>query len=221
MAELTSRQRLLRAINHDEIDHIPCCFMSFTTLRKRHNENMYELAKAERAMGLDSMLFIPIAPRPQRADHPDLRGLPVRFHPDVNTRQWRERGPGGADMLHLEYVTPGGTLTASVWLSEDWPHGDHLPFVDDYQIPRAEKHPVAGPEDLAALQYLLTPPDKEDISRFQQEAKEAHAFVETHGVLLAGGWGVGMDMANWLCGMQNLMLLAMQQRNFVDRKSVV
>jgi uroporphyrinogen-III decarboxylase len=206
---------MLNVFNHQEPDHIPCCFMSFTALRKRHNENFYELAKAELAMGLDSMLFIPIAPRPQRLDHPDLRGLPVRFHPDVQTREWREEVRGDFDILHKEYSTPGGKLTTSIRLSEDWTHGDHIPFVDDYQIPRALKPLITGPEELNALQYLLTPPRQEDIAQFQKEAEEAHAFVETHGVLLAGGWGVGMDMANWLCGMQDLMLLTLDQPAFV------
>jgi len=118
--------------------------------------------------------------------------------------------------LHKEYVTPGGTLRASVRLSEDWPHGDHLPFMDDYQIPRAEKPLITRPEDLDALSYLLTPPHEDDIAGFNQEAGEARAFVERHGVLLAGGWGVGMDMANWLCGMQHLMLLTMEQPAFVE-----
>jgi len=71
MAELTSRERMLRALNRQEADHVPCCFMSFTALRKRHHENLYELAKAERAMGLDSLLFIPVAPRPVRPEHPE------------------------------------------------------------------------------------------------------------------------------------------------------
>jgi uroporphyrinogen decarboxylase len=213
--ELTSRQRMLRALDHQETDHIPCCFMSFTALRRRHNENMYKLAKAERAMGLDAMLFIPVAPRPQRPDHPDLRGLPVRFHPEVKTREWREEVTGGADIIHKEYSTPGGKLTTSVRLSEDWTHGDHVPFVDDYQVPRAIKPLITRPEELDALQYLLTAPHEEDVARFEKEAQEAHAFVKEHNVLLAGGWGVGADMANWLCGMENLMILTIQQPGFV------
>ena len=215
MTELTSRQRLLRALALQETDHVPCCFMSFTALRKRHDENMFELAKAERAMGLDSMLFIPIAPRPERPDHPDLRGLPVRFHPDVETREWREEVAGDFDILHKEYDTPGGRLTTSVRLSEDWPYGDHIPFVGDYQVPRAIKQLITAPKELDALQYFLTPPQGSDIVHFLREAQEARAFVGEHGVLLAGGWGVGMDMANWLCGMQNLMILTMQQSSFV------
>jgi len=215
MAELTSRERMLRALNLQEAGHVPCCFMSFTALRKRHHEDLYALAKAERAMGLDAMLFIPVAPRPARPEHPDLRGLPVRWPADVKTKEWRAAVPGGFDLLHREYVTPAGTLTASVRLSEDWPHGDHLPFVDDYQVPRAVKPLITEPKELEILRYMLISPQEDDVARFKQEAQEARVFVEEHGVLLVGGWGVGMDMANWLCGMQNLMLLTMEQPAFV------
>src|SRR5512136_3181571 len=100
MAGLTSRQRLLAALNLQETDHVPCCFMSFTALRKRCQENMYDLTRAELAMGLDSLLFIPAAPRPQRPDHPDLRGLPVRFHPAVRVEEWREEVNGYQGVLH-------------------------------------------------------------------------------------------------------------------------
>jgi uroporphyrinogen-III decarboxylase len=211
MAEMTSRERMLRALNLQSVDHIPCCFMSFSALRKRHDEDRYEVTKAERAMGLDAMLFIPTAPRPTRPEHPDLRGLPVRLPADVQIREWRD-----GDSLHKEYVTPRGSLATSIRLSEDWPHGDHIPFIDDYQVPRALKPLVTGPEDLDVLRYLLLPPQDEDIAQFNLEAQKAHAFVEEHKVLLAGGWGVGMDMANWLCGMQNLMVLMMEQPEFVE-----
>jgi uroporphyrinogen-III decarboxylase len=215
MTELTSRQRMLRALDLLDVDHIPCCFMSFTALRKRHTENWYEVVKSERAMGLDAMLFIPTAPRPERPEHPDLRGLPVRFDPRVRTREWREPVGGEFGLLHREYATPAGTLTTTVHLSEDWPHGDHIPFVDDYQVPRAVHSLVAAPDDLDALRYLLIPPQEADVARFKREAQQAQDFCQEHGVLLAGGWGVGMDMANWLCGMQNLMILTMEQPAFV------
>ena len=63
MTKLTSRERMLRALNLLEPDHVPCCFMSFTALRKRNNDSFWGLCKAERRMGLDSMLFTPSAPR--------------------------------------------------------------------------------------------------------------------------------------------------------------
>jgi hypothetical protein len=205
----------LRAISSRDVDHIPCSFMSFTALRKRYQEDFYAVAGAELDMGLDSMLFIPSTPRPQRQDHPDLRGLPVRFHPSVVTREWREPGVGEAELLHKEYTTPAGTLTTSVRLSEDWTHGNHIPFVDDYQIPRASKPLVTERGDLEALRYMLMPPGSDDIARFRQEVERAHAFASTNGIVLAGGWGIGMDMVNWLCGMQNLMVLALEEPDFV------
>jgi hypothetical protein len=134
------------------------------------------------------MLFIPVAPRPQRPDHPELRGLPVRFAPKVEVKEWREEVEGGFVILHKEYSTPGGKLATSVRLSADWPHGDRIPFVDDYQVPRSLKPLITGPEELEALWYLLTPPREEDVAQFEREAQEAHAFVREHGVLLASSF---------------------------------
>jgi hypothetical protein len=102
-----------------------------------------------------------------------------------------------------------------VRLSEDWPHGDHVPFVDDYQVPRAVKALITKPEELEALQYLLIPPQERDIAQFRQEVQKACAFAKEQSVLLVGGWGIGLDMANWLCGVQNLMILAMERPAFV------
>jgi uroporphyrinogen-III decarboxylase len=211
MAELASRERMQRALGVQDVDHIPCCFMSFAALRRRWGDDAYKVVQAELDMGLDSMLFIPAAPRSQRPHHPDLRGLPVRPAPEVQVREWREVVPGGSDLLHKEYHTPAGTLTTSVSLSDDWPHGDHIPFVDDFQIPRTRKPLITGEADLEALRYLLRAPTEDDIASFQQETRQATAFAREKGVLLAGGWGVGMDMASWLCGLQDLMVMQRTQ----------
>src|SRR5208337_443057 len=215
MQELTSRERMLRTLRLQPADHIPCSFMSFTALRRRCKEDRYELAKAERAMGLDSFPFIPALPRPLRPDHPDLRGLPVRLDASAKVKEWREESPGSDPILHKEYTTPAGKLTTSVKLSEDWPHGAHIPFLDDYQIPRAIKPLITERRELEILQHMLTPPSPEDVEEYDREAKRAHAFVREQGLLLVGGWGVGADMANWLCGSESLIVMACEQPEFV------
>ena len=218
MHELISRDRMLMTLRRQQADYIPCSFMSFTALRQRCQENLYDLVKAERAMGLDSFLFIPTLPRARRPDHPDLRGLPVRLHPAVGLREWREDAPGQNAILHKEYSTPASKLETGVRLSDDWPHGNHIPFLDDYQVPRATKPLLTGDQaELEALQYLLTPPQSDDVAQFEAEAARAQAFAREQGVLLAGGWGVGADMANWLCGFENLMLLAHERPAFVHQ----
>jgi hypothetical protein len=190
--------------------------MSFSILRNKYNQDRFAATKAELEMGLDSMLFIPSASRWNRRDHPDLRGLPVRFHPDIKTKTWQE-GDSLTGRLFKEYLTPAGKLNTSVRLSNDWPHGGEIPFLDDYQIPRADEPLVKSSKDLDALKFLLVPPPKEDIEAFHDEVNRAKAFVDQNGVPLAGGWGVGVDMANWLCGMENLMMLIFDQPEFVGQ----
>ena len=172
---------------------------------------------SELALGLDSMLFIPSLPSHQRPEHPYLRGLPVRFDPTVQTSIKHGKSVAGRDYLLHEYITPAGKLTNSIEVSEDWPHGNHIPFIDDYQVPRAIKPLICEPEDLDALQYLLNPPQPEDVAEFKKEIAKAQQFVEQHQVLLAGGWGVGVDMAFWLCGMQNFMADMLQRKNYAQR----
>ena len=57
MMQLSSRERLLRALRRETPDYVPCCFMSFTALRRRCHEDLYELVKAERAIGLEPDFF--------------------------------------------------------------------------------------------------------------------------------------------------------------------
>ena len=216
MADENSRTRLLTAIHLGQPDRIPCCFMSFAALRLRMDEDRFAAARVEAEMGLDPMLFIPSASRPMRPDHPDLRGLPVHFDPRVETVEYREHTEEGVDFLYKEYHTPAGVLTTRVRLSEDWPHGAHIPFLDDYQVPRTDHPLIRSQQDLAALDYLLMPPSESDITCYQDEAARAHAFIQELPCLLAGGWGIGMDMANWLCGMQNLMMLSVDQPELVE-----
>lgn len=202
---------MLRALNHQEVDHVPCAFMSFTALRRQVNEDLFQLAQRELALGLDSFLFIPSAGRPLRREHPELRGLPVRFDPAVQVEEWQESdAAGGYPLLHKRYRTPAGELSTTVRWAEDWPHGNHIPFIDDYQVSHAIKPLITQASDLEALQYLLTPPSPEDIQHYQAEARSAHAFTRHHQIMLASGWGVGIDMAIWLCGVQGWMIMMME-----------
>jgi Uroporphyrinogen decarboxylase (URO-D) len=215
MKSQSSRERMLSSIQLEEPDHIPCAFMIFTAKRNQLNEDLYELAKAELAMGLDSFLFIPSAGRPLRPEHPDLRGLPVRFDEHVFTREWRDQTENGAPTLHKVYQTPAGDLSCIVKLSDDWPHGNHIPFIDDYQVPRSIKSLVGGSEDLEPFRFLLQPPSPVDMTAYAKETERAHAFIKQYGILLAGGWGVGMDMVAWLCGIENMMIMAIEQEAFI------
>jgi len=190
--------------------------MLFTALVDRADETLGKLVDAELQMGLDSRLLIPLTSRHEQVEHPDLWGLPVRCDPRVTVRQWREYVHGNEDILHKEYLTPAGVLNTSVRLTRDWPHGERIPLMSDFLVPRSTKRLVTGPEDLQALQFLLTEPAEPDIVHFQREARQARAFADERGVLLAGGWGVGLDVAAWLCGIEETIVAAMERPAFVE-----
>jgi uroporphyrinogen-III decarboxylase len=214
-SELTSRERMLRAIRRQDVDYPPCAFMSFTAMRGRV-QDAYELAERELEMGMDSWLFVPTTWRGQRVLHPDLRGLPVRLPEEVRTDLWIERLEGeDFPVLHKVYHTPVGDLSVSVRKTEDWTHGNTVPFIDDFQIPRAIKPLITTREDLEVLRWILRPPTAEDIAAFRADMAKAQNFAARHGVMIAGGWGVSVDMAAWLFGLQTLVYKTMDDPDFV------
>jgi uroporphyrinogen-III decarboxylase len=213
---LTPRERMLSAIDCKEHDAVPCAFMSFAAMRGRC-QDAYDVCERELEMGLDSWLFIPSAWRNLRPNHPDLRGLPVRLPSLVRTGLWMESLPGEEfPVFRREYRTPAGILTTVVRKTHDWPHGNFVPFLDDYQIPRAIKPLVTGRADLEPLQLILQPPGKEDVAAFHTELRRAKAFCAEHGIMLAGGWSVGGDMAAWLCGLESLVMMTADQPDLVE-----
>jgi uroporphyrinogen-III decarboxylase len=216
--KLSSRDRMLAAIGCDVPDYVPCSFMLFAALRKRCADE-FEFVRKQLDLGLDAFVRMPVrltqASRAE-SEHQDLYGLPVRFDPRVEVKNWREEPAGSRyPVIHREYVTPAGVLRTAVNQTDDWPHGARVPLFDDYIVPRAQKHLITDPEDLPALRYLLTPPTDEDIAAFREQAQVTKAFAAKHNLLVVGEWGVLFDAACWLCGIQDLMLMAAMTPPFV------
>ena len=185
--------------------------MIFGALEQRC-QGHFEFVAKQMALGLDPFVQVPPRAPKTQSDHGDLFGPPVRFDPRVSVREWREdRKDERYPVLCKEYETPEGTLRVEVAKSEDWPYGDHVPFLDDFLIPRSLKFIVEKIEDLDALKYLLIPSPREDVEAFRANAAEAKRFAEERGLLLAAGWGVAADMAGWLCGLSNLIYMAADQ----------
>jgi uroporphyrinogen-III decarboxylase len=213
---MSSRDRMLNALSCRSVDHPPCCFIQFTALEDRCRDQV-EMVEQLTAWGLDATVQVPPWLLTVPGDATDARGLPVDFDPAVRIEERLEPPATGEryPVLHKDYVTPAGVLSVSVNKTDDWPYGDHVPFLDDFIVPRARKMPVTGPADLAALRYLLTPPVRKDIAAFRAEAGPLKSFAARRGLLVSGGMGLGADMAGWLVGLQNLMLLAVDQPDFV------
>lgn len=169
------------------------------------------------ALGLDPYVQLPPRPPVIVNDHYNLHGLPVTYDPRVTVAEWIERPADEAcPLLVKEYRTPAGTLRTEVRQTPDWRWGDHLPFLDDYIVPRARRFPVRDERDLAALRYLLAPLTREQIAAFRDESAPALALAGRHDLLIAAGWGVGADLIGWVCGLEEMTYMAFDRPDFLD-----
>lgn len=216
---MPSRERMLAAIASREPDHVPCSFMIFHALRERCRDQ-FQFVERQLAVGLDATMELPVRrARSERteSDQVDLCGLPVRFTPTVEVKDRLEQETGERyPILHREYVTPDGTLSTAVSKTADWVHGDGVPLFDDFVIPRARNPLITGPEDLPALRHLFTPPSREDIVAFRDAARAAKNVAAKHDLLIVGEQGVYFDAACWLCGIKQLMLMAIDNPPFLE-----
>lgn len=211
---LTSRQRMLAALNHQEPDHIPCSFMLYGGL-KSICKDYEEFLRRQLQMGLD--VFVELPPRPPVVvnDHYNLHGLPVNYDRRVKIREWQEDSDEGRwPILIKEYETPAGTLRAEVFKTDDWRWGNHVPFLDDYIIPRSRKFLVTEEEDLEALRLLLVPPTRDEMEALIADSRSALSLAKQEDLLVAGGWGVGADLVGWICGLENMIHLPYDQPEF-------
>ncbi len=213
--EMSSRQRMLAALDCKEPDYAPCSFMLFNALRDRC-QSYPEFVERQVEMGLDAFVQLPPRPPVFVNDYYNLHGLPVSYDPRVTTQEWVEDQPGESlPIMVKEYHTPAGVLRTEVRQTEDWPWGNHVPFLDDYLVPRSKKFLVTAPEDLDALRCLLVPPSQEEVANFKIEAGPAIELARRHDLLLAGGWGVGADLIGWICGLQNIVFATYDRPEFM------
>ncbi len=212
---LSSRDRMLAALSCQTPDHPPCSFMIFGALHQRADSYL-DFVERQLALGLDAFVMLPPRPPLVQNDHYNLHGLPVSFHPDVQIEESIAIPAGAAEPLMTKvYHTPAGDLTTLVRQTEDWRWGNHVPFLDDYLIPRSKKFIVEGPDDLPAFQYLLIPPTEEEVTAFKTESVPVIEFAGKHGLLIAGGWGVGADMIGWVHGLNSLVYDVYDRPDFI------
>jgi hypothetical protein len=203
---MSSRQRMLASISCQEVDHPPCSFMLYKGLLTTSKDYL-DFIQRQLDLGLDAYVQLPPRAPVVVSDTYNLHGLAVHFSPEVTIRESKEILPDEKwPVLFKEYITPAGTLRAEVYQDEEWPYGDRVPFLDDYVETRSRKYLVTGKQDLQALSYLLVPPTAAEIVAYRAEVKPVVDFARQHELLIAGGWGVGVDLIGWVYGLEKMMV---------------
>ena len=212
---MSSRQRMLAALDRQEVDHAPCSFMLYGGLKSTCRDYA-EFIERQVALGLDTVVELPPRPPVVVNDYYNLHGLPVHYDPRVSIREWIEHPVGEAwPIMVKEYRTPVGILRAEVRQTDDWRWGNHAPFLDDYLEPRSRRFPVTEQADLAPLRYLLVPPTAKEVAAFRTESAPSLEQARRHDLLVAGGWGVGADLVGWVYGLEKMIFAAYDQPQFL------
>lgn len=227
--EMSSRERMLAALNCEQPDHVPLACMIFSALngrldKPRRGGDRTAIIEAQVDLGLDTVVDLTLfSPHVDEIGHSDAPGIPVRLGEGVKMRQWVETPEGDRyPSLHKQYVTPSGTLSTEVGQTEDWPYGDaatgdfRVPLMDDYLAPRCSKYLVETRDDLDCLRHLLVPPPEYDLNICHEAWSIGKRLAQKHDLLLAGGWGVGGDALAWFCGLQNAVLMAIDDPTFFE-----
>jgi hypothetical protein len=203
---MSSKERMLGAIDYSEIDYIPCAFMMFFNLTNKFTSQNNAIEE-ELKMGLDAVA--------------NVGTLEHSFHPDAKYSEWIEEKDGNK-YFYRKLETPGGPLTQKVIQRNNWPSEDFFPIFDDYIIPRSEKFFLDPEKELNKLKYLLGPFSKENIKKLKNQATEAKNIADKYGLLqIAGEMGrnlfnegnysliSGADMMSWLSGFEDIMTLSL------------
>jgi uroporphyrinogen-III decarboxylase len=233
---MNSRERLLAAIRHEKLDHVPlyCWCFGFSapphlrwrqdghdvpfwyTMRLEHIHTLPEPWTLEDdfqrvlrwfSLGLDDVLEV---------------SPPWGIHPEASCRDWQEP-PSATEpywLLCREYSTPAGALRHIVRRTDEkvgpgWVvQPDKVMLMEDFNIPRAVKHAVASSEDLPKLRYLLQDPAASQLAAYRERMAQVRRFADEHGVLVLGWSAFGVDLAAWLCGVEPAVMAAMTQPDF-------
>lgn len=212
MKPLSSRERMMAVLRHQEPDYVPLLFSTFGFEPPAHLRwsNPVEEAQSWLSIGIDAWLGV----------YPSA----MMFHPDVKVTEWKEKKPGERWPCMVKvYETPAGALRQEVfetddWMTDDWPsHASaSVNLLDDYNGPRYRRPLIETEEDLAKLKYLFHPPTDEAILGLREEIAGVASEAARLGVLLMGGAATGSDTIHWLLGAEATVLMAMDRPVLFD-----
>jgi len=226
---MSSKERLIAAIDGKDVDHTPLyawCFgfcppeqLRWTrngkertywyTMRLEHIHTLpqewdvfddFERVKRWLGLGIDDIIDV---------------SFPWGMHPDVKVK-YREED----NLQCCFYETPEGVITQKIRKTDEvipdgWVIQPERPkLFEDFNLPRSEKFPVGSSDDLKAIKYLLYPPSKDKIDDYKERVGLIKEFTSKFPVAVQGWSAFGMDAVIWLMGVQNAIVSAMTEPEF-------
>jgi len=227
---MTSKERILAAIDGKEKDHVPLtnwCFgfsapehlcwerdgrkvSHWYSKRMEHIhtlsepwtlEDDFKRADTWLSLGIDDILDVSV---------PWSQGVEVSWQDSKISAGQVGRYP----ILVREYQTPSGRLRHAVQQTGEEPGAgwviqpDYVPLIEDYNIPRAIEHAVNSVSDIPIIKHLYCAPDSEVKLWFAERMNKVKRFANEKGVLVQAWTAFGMDAVVWLAGAEMAIMMA-------------
>jgi hypothetical protein len=230
---MTSRERLLAALEGRPADHVPLTTWSFG-FRAPPHLRWQTGGRDVRFWYSKRLEHIHTLPQPWELDDEfrraeawlslgvdDVLDVSVPWSQDPEVIWTDSVLPSGArdgDVRYpvtvRDYRTPAGPLRHAVRKTEPDPEGwpvqpDHVPLIEDLNIPRAVQHLVSDPAHVPAVRHLFAPPDDAQRRWFVDRMARMKTFADSKGLLVQAWTAFGMDAAVWFMGAENAVLMAL------------
>lgn len=204
MVEMTSKQRLLTAIRHQEPDRVPVATrMHLWSLEQYGDHNWFRQLKLQNEFGYDPLIDVQFRGasyirEPFSGDYRDLDGVSV----DIKIENM-----GDINQVSRCFHTPAGDLTDRI----DMPHPRSRFGLSPSTVTR--EHLVKGIEDVEKLPFILPDPRKVVGSNFREmiEMIGERGILEVH-----PGVGMGAPVMTSVMGMENTMVSFYEDRPLFD-----
>lgn len=236
---MTSKERILAAIRRQPTDHVPLytwvfgfspparlqwsrqgkqrTFWYSGRLEHLHTlpqpwsvEDDFNRVDAWLALGLDDVLDVSVPwSQDARVTFRDSR-LPAGV--DGNPYPALVRDYQTPDGSHRHIVSKTGEEDKPGWVIQP----DCVPLIEDFNIPRAVKHLVSGPDDVRFIHWLYQGPNAEQKQWLARRTRKVAAFAEKRGVLVQAWTAFGMDALVWFAGAEGAVMLCLDHPKAFD-----
>ncbi|MDO9463773.1 MAG: uroporphyrinogen decarboxylase family protein [bacterium] len=222
---MNSKERILSALTGKGVDYIPCAptfwrgpnfwrpveEVNFDVDPKlndinKHVDNKYRWSTLEEqinvmlnVLGVDPVLSIDVS------FSKNLK--------NVEEKKWIEK-KGERKILHKEFHTPAGILSASVNL-EHWPHGEDIPFCTNW-VASYTKYWVESLEDIEKLKYVLLAPDDESMKKDIESNKQMFSLARKYQLPICSSIGAGLTRLLQLMGADNVCIATIERPEIIE-----
>lgn len=207
-AKMTSRERILAALQRQPVDYVPCS-PTFNPLHEKLRigyRYQFPWGPSQREQIEYLVTEFGLDPVVQAG----LGGH--QSSPGVSSRVWMD-----GDILHKAYSTPAGEVQASIKYDERWPHGFDVPFYSDFLPAHAVEFWIETEQDLECFRHILQPVDyapRREAIRFA--FAEAKRLADRFGLATRASAGSGLTGALQLFGPSQLCMKTLEQPELVD-----